>query len=134
MGKKGGKKKAEAVDEGGQDIEGLIANYKKACKAYGVPAEDEIIRMLTDEENPVGTALNVTANLGPAGTRALATGLLGHGKDMKGGAFKKFNCLRFWRCNARLVWCVWCGCLRWVLVRGAYHCFSSPAGRSSCLF
>eukprot|EP00947_MAST-08B_sp_MAST-8B-sp1_P003266 g3266.t1 len=104
MGKKGGgKKKAAAVDENAQDMEGFITNYKKACKAYGVKANDDLIKKLLNEEEgeKVGSALNIALELGPAGTRALCAGIMGRGAEMKGGPFKQFTCLRFWRSDAR---------------------------------
>lgn len=103
MGKKGGKGAGAEAEEGAQDKEGFIANYKKACKSYGATADTDLIKALLDEENPITNALNISSALGPAGVRALAAAILGKAEDMKGGPYKAFNCLRFWRCNARCV-------------------------------
>lgn len=38
--------------------------------------------------------------LGPGGTRALMTAIMGSGTGMKGGPYKLLNSLRMWRSNA----------------------------------
>jgi hypothetical protein len=73
-------------------------NYQRACRTLGVPVCEEITRTLSGAEEDV-KQLAIPAELGPAGTRALAAGILGRGVGMSKGAYAPLKALRLWRSN-----------------------------------
>jgi hypothetical protein len=62
----------------------LVANICNDEEKYPVTQ-----LVITDEAGPIG----------PGGTRALMTAVMGSGPGMKGGPYKKLTSLRFWRTN-----------------------------------
>jgi hypothetical protein len=61
-----------------------------------------ITKTLNDEEKyPIEQLLidDEVGPLGPGGTRALMTALMGSGPGMKGGPYKLIKSLRLWRAN-----------------------------------
>lgn len=61
-----------------------------------------VAKNLNDEEKyPVHQLLidDEFGPLGPGGTRALMTAVMGSGAGMKGGPYKLLNSLRMWRAN-----------------------------------
>lgn len=62
-----------------------------------------VTKNLTDEEKYPITQLLIDDDmnpLGPGGTRALMTSIMGSGAGMKGGPYKKLTSIRMWRANA----------------------------------
>lgn len=95
--KSGNKPGAEPVE--GEDPQVLLANYQKYCKSTGININPSIVRLLNDEEKyPIEQILldDDSGILGPGGTRALMTALMGTGVGMKGGPYKKLKSLRLW--------------------------------------
>ena len=92
---------------GGEGVEGedpavLIQNYKKFCNSLVIPIHPGVLSCLGNEEKyPLVQILidNEFGPLGPGGTRALMTALMGTGPGMKGGPFKLVNSIRLWRTN-----------------------------------
>ena len=127
MGPKKDAKKANAEVKEGEDPLVLLQNYQKYCKyvphqlrcspcAYeltnswtllscrlvGLPINVAIVRTLNDEEKyPVKQLLvdDEFGQVGPGGTRALMTAVMGTGTGMKGGPYKLIDSLRIWRGN-----------------------------------
>jgi hypothetical protein len=90
----------EAVE--GEDPLVLLANYQKFCKSIGLPVNTIVSKNLNDEEKyPIQQLLidDEFGPLGPGGTRALMTALMGSGPGMKGGPYKLMNSIRMWRAN-----------------------------------
>eukprot|EP00640_Fibrocapsa_japonica_P002235 CAMPEP_0113934316 /NCGR_PEP_ID=MMETSP1339-20121228/1651_1 /TAXON_ID=94617 /ORGANISM="Fibrocapsa japonica" /LENGTH=344 /DNA_ID=CAMNT_0000936063 /DNA_START=66 /DNA_END=1100 /DNA_ORIENTATION=+ /assembly_acc=CAM_ASM_000762 len=102
--KKGDKKKKQDV-EGvqGEDPAILLQNYVKFSKLIAIPVNQQIVDTCSDEEleGPVEQLVvdDRKGVLGPGGTRALCTAILGTGPGMQGGPYKKLKSLRLWRCN-----------------------------------
>ncbi|CAM9362096.1 unnamed protein product [Chrysoparadoxa australica] len=99
--KKGGEKKGGARGEKaeGEDPLVLLSNYVRFSKLIGVPPNPKVVQQLQDEEHYPLVQLVVDDEhgpLGPGGTRALTTAVLGTGQDMKGGSYK-LKGLRLWR-------------------------------------
>jgi len=103
MGPKPAAKAGAAVDVEGEDPATFLANYQKFCKLIGLPSNTSVAKNLNDEEKwPVKQIIidDEHGPLGPGGTRALMTALLGSGPGMKGGPYKLLECVRLWRANA----------------------------------
>jgi hypothetical protein len=100
-------KKKEGKAAAGEAVEGedplvLLSNYQKFCKSIGLPVNTIVAKNLNDEEKyPIQQLLidDEFGPLGPGGTRALMTALMGTGPGMKGGAYKLMNSIRMWRSN-----------------------------------
>jgi len=125
MGPKKDAKKANAEVKEGEDPLVLLQNYQKYCKyvspstalyvheltnswtllscrLVGLPINVAIVRTLNDEEKyPVKQLLvdDEFGQVGPGGTRALMTAVMGTGTGMKGGPYKLIDSLRIWRGN-----------------------------------
>lgn len=100
MGPKKETKKAGAEEVEGEDPQVLLQNYQKLCKSIGLPINTIITKNLTDEEKyPIQQLLidDEFGPLGPGGTRALMTSIMGSGPGMKGGPYKLLNSLRMWK-------------------------------------
>jgi Ran GTPase-activating protein (RanGAP) involved in mRNA processing and transport len=103
-----GPKKGGGAAKPGEEVEGedpgvLLQNYQKFCKTIGLPANPCVAKNLTDEEKfPVKQIIidDESGPLGPGGTRALMTAVMGGGPGMKGGPYKLLESLRIWRSNA----------------------------------
>jgi hypothetical protein len=98
--KKESKVKVEAVD--GEDPAVLLSNYQKFSKSIGLPVHIGIVKALNDEEKYPIEQLIIDEEyglLGPGGTRALVTSILGAGPGMKGGPYKLLSSLRIWKSN-----------------------------------
>jgi hypothetical protein len=98
--KKESKVKVEAVD--GEDPTVLLSNYQKFSKSVGLPVHIGIVKALNDEEKYPIEQLIIDEEyglLGPGGTRALVTSILGAGPGMKGGPYKLLSSLRIWKSN-----------------------------------
>ena len=92
---------AEGVE--GEDPATFLSNYQKFCKLIGLSANTGVAKNLNDEEKwPVKQIIidDEFGPLGPGGTRALMTALMGSGPGMKGGPYKLLECVRIWRSNA----------------------------------
>jgi len=100
-------KKKEGKAANGEVVEGedpvqLLQNYQKYCKAIGIPINPLVGRTLNDEEKyPIDQLLidDELGPLGPGGTRALMTAIMGSGPGMKGGPYKLLKSIRLWRTN-----------------------------------
>lgn len=71
-------------------------------RAIGIPINPLVGRTLNDEEKyPIEQLLidDELGPLGPGGTRALMTAIMGSGPGMKGGAYKLLKSIRLWRTN-----------------------------------
>jgi Leucine Rich repeat len=100
--KKPDKKAANGEEPPGEDPLQLLSNYSKFCKLIGVPANPKLVAQLNDSEHYPLVQLvcdDEYGPLGPGGTRALTTAILGSGQDMKGGPYKLLKGLRLWRAN-----------------------------------
>ena len=103
----GPKKDAKAAGAGGEGVDGedpkvLLANYQKFSKMIGLNPNQKVANTCNDEEKYPVTQFVINDEfgpLGPGGTRALMTSVLGAGPGMKGGPYKLLNSLRFWRTN-----------------------------------
>jgi hypothetical protein len=72
------------------------------ARAIGISVNSTITKTLNDEEKyPIEQLLidDEVGPLGPGGTRALMTALMGSGPGMKGGPYKLIKSLRLWRAN-----------------------------------
>mmetsp|Transcript_665 Transcript_665/g.1109 ORF Transcript_665/g.1109 Transcript_665/m.1109 type:complete len:349 (-) Transcript_665:103-1149(-) len=107
-GKKKGKEKKKSDEPVlGEDPKVLLANYMKFSKAIGLEPHPQIKAQLEDEEKDTIEQLVVSgqpgggpaAPLGPGGTRALATAILGTSELMAGGPYKLLKALRIWNAN-----------------------------------
>jgi hypothetical protein len=68
----------------------------------GLTPNPSIAKRLNDEEKyPIEQLVidDEYGPLGPGGTRALTTALMGHGPSMKGGPYKLLSSLRLWKAN-----------------------------------
>lgn len=91
----------------GEEVEGedpavLLANYQKFSKSIGLPVHVGIVKALSDVEKlPIDQLIvdDEYGALGPGGTRALMTSILGTGPGMKGGPYKLLKSLRIWKSN-----------------------------------
>lgn len=102
MGPKKEAKKAGAEDVEGEDPTVLLSNYQKFCKTIGISANPIVAKNLTDEERyPIEQLLidDECGPLGPGGTRALMTAVMGSGTGMKGGPYKLLKSLRMWKAD-----------------------------------
>ena len=71
-------------------------------RAAGLTPNPSIGKTLNDEEKyPIEQLVidDEYGALGPGGTRALCTALMGHGPGMKGGPYKLLMALRLWKAN-----------------------------------
>lgn len=72
------------------------------CRSVGLSINALVTRSLNDEEKyPIEQLLidDEVGPLGPGGTRALMTAVMGTGPGMKGGAYKLLKSIRIWRSN-----------------------------------
>jgi len=86
----------------GEDPQIFLQNYKRYSNLIGVPIHPQIVRTLTDEEKyPVEQIIIDEENgpLGPGGTRALMTAMMGTAPSMNGIGYYLIKSLRFWRSN-----------------------------------
>jgi Ran GTPase-activating protein (RanGAP) involved in mRNA processing and transport len=102
--KQGGGKAGPELPEG-EDPVLLLSNYQKYTKAIGIPSNPGVGRALTppeDEPDKVIDQILIDDDygpLGPGGTRALMSAVMGTGPGMKGGPYKKLKSIRLWRCH-----------------------------------
>lgn len=102
--KQGGGKAGPELPEG-EDPALLISNYQKYTKVIGISPNTGVARALTPpEEEPDKVMDQILIDdefgpLGPGGTRALMTAVMGSGPGMKGGPYKKLKSIRLWRCH-----------------------------------
>jgi hypothetical protein len=71
-------------------------------RSIGLPANAIVTKNLNDEEKYPVTQLLIDdefGSLGPGGTRALMTAIMGSGLGMKGGPYKLLNSIRIWKSN-----------------------------------
>ena len=73
-------------------------------RTIGLPINKVMERNLNDEEkypHPVEQLLidDEFGPLGPGGTRAVMTAIMGNGAGMKGGPYKRLRSIRIWRSN-----------------------------------
>jgi len=100
-------KKAPGGAAGGEGVEGedpavLLQNYQKFCKLIGLPTNPSVAKNLNDEEKfPIKQIVidDEYGPLGPGGSRALMTAVMGVGPGMKGGPYKLLESIRIWRSN-----------------------------------
>ena len=100
--KKDGGAKAGAEGVEGEDPLVLNSNYVKYCKAIGLPSCLSVTRLLNDSEKyPIEQIIidDDAGPIGPGGTRALMTAIMGSGPGMKGGPYKLLKFLRIWKSN-----------------------------------
>lgn len=74
----------------------------KFNRSIGIPINVGVNKNLNDEEKyPVEQLLidDEFGPLGPGGTRALMTSIMGSGLGMKGGPYKLVKSIRIWRSN-----------------------------------
>ena len=86
----------------GEDPAVLLQNYQKFCKLIGLPANPSVAKNLNDEEKfPIKQLVidDEYGPIGPGGSRALMTAIMGSGPGMKGGPYKLLESLRLWRSN-----------------------------------
>ena len=98
--KKDSKQNAEVID--GEDPVVFLLNYQRFSKTIGLTAHPGVVRILNDEEHYPVEQLVIDDELdilGPGGTRALMTSILGTGPGMKGGPYKLLKSLRIWKSN-----------------------------------
>lgn len=96
------KRKDNADLAEGEDPMVFLQNYQKYCRLIGVPIHQSVVKCLTDEEAlPIDQIIvdEDSGALGPGGTRALMTALLGTATCMRGGPYRLLKSLRFWRSN-----------------------------------
>jgi hypothetical protein len=94
------KDNADVVE--GEDPMVFLQNYQKYSRLIGVPIHQSVVKCLTNEEAlPIDQIIvdEEHGALGPGGTRALMTALLGTAQGMKGGPYRPLKYLRFWRSN-----------------------------------
>ncbi len=76
--------------------------FQNLLRTIGIPINPILTRTLNDEEKyPIEQLLvdDEAGPLGPGGTRALMTALMGTGPGMKGGPYKLIKSVRLWRAN-----------------------------------
>lgn len=86
----------------GEDPTVLLSNYQKYSKLIGLQVNGAVTKALNDTENGPLKQLVIDDEfgpLGPGGTRALMTSLMGSGPGMKGGPYKLLSSLRIWKSN-----------------------------------
>ena len=99
-------KKATKKD-GGEGVEGddpavFLQNYIKYARLIGLPVHQGVVKCLMDEEHYPIEQLVIDEEhgpLGPGGTRALTTAIMGSGPGMKTGPYRPLKSLRFWKSN-----------------------------------
>ena len=72
------------------------------CRSVGLVANPCVVKTLNDEEKyPVEQFIidDEFGPLGPGGTRALMTAVMGSGPGMKGGIYKLLKSIRIWKSN-----------------------------------
>ena len=106
-----GPKKAPGGAAGGDEDTGedpllLLATYQKLCRAIAIPTHPQIVSQLSNEEKHPLTSIFVDDEmgpLGPGGTRALMTAVMG---GMGGAGLRQthiytlLDSIRLWRTNA----------------------------------
>jgi hypothetical protein len=88
----------------GEDPQQLLSNYQKYSKLIGIQPNTGVTKALIheEEEGKIIDQLLIDDEygpLGPGGTRALMTAVMGSGPGMKGGQYKLLKSIRLWRCN-----------------------------------
>lgn len=101
--KKGGKPGAELPE--GEDPLQLLINYQKYTKLIGIPPNVSVAKAMHDDEDESKIIDQILIDdehgpLGPGGTRALMTAVMGSGPGMKGGPYKLLKSIRLWRSNS----------------------------------
>jgi hypothetical protein len=102
MGPKKQEKKAGTEEVEGEDPMVVSSNYQKFCKVINLPVNLCVTKLLADDEKyPLEQILidDEYGQLGPGGTRALMTSIMGTGPNMKGGPYKLLKSIRIWRSN-----------------------------------
>lgn len=104
--KKEKKASADNEDDPGLSPGVLLQNYTKFCKLICIPANQKIVNTLTNDESVeifVKTKQLVVddefGSLGPTGTRALCTAIMGTGPGMVNAPCRLIKFIRMWRCN-----------------------------------
>ncbi|KAJ8606000.1 hypothetical protein CTAYLR_010125 [Chrysophaeum taylorii] len=104
------KKKDKAVDaddgDPGMHPATLLSNYTKFCKLICVAPNPKLVEMLSNDDKVEELKKNKQlilddekGQLGPAGTRALCTAIMGSGQGMVNAQCRVVKILRFWRVN-----------------------------------
>lgn len=79
-----------------------MKNNIKFFRLIGIPINSIVAKNLNDEEKfPIDQLLidDEFGPLGPGGTRALVTAIMGNGSGMKGGPYKLLKSIRIWKSN-----------------------------------
>ncbi|CAN0444931.1 unnamed protein product, partial [Ectocarpus sp. 12 AP-2014] len=104
--KKSDKKATKGVDGEvqGEDPGLFLQNYQRFSRLIGISANPKVVAQLQSDENqPLAQACIVVDDehgpLGPGGTRALMTAIMGTGQDMRGGPYRLIKSLRLWRAH-----------------------------------
>jgi len=101
--KEGGSSKSNQEPKEGENPLQFCDNYIKFAKLIGLIPHAKVIQTLKDddpEKNPIEQLVIDDSDgvaLGPGGTRALMTALMGSAPSMKGGPYKLLKYIRIWR-------------------------------------
>ena len=100
--KKGGS--AIDPDDPSMNPEAVVDNYKKYCKLAALTPHPKVLAQLGGDEEQLEVmmkneqlVIDGEPILGPHGTRALCTALMGNAPGMSGAVFKMCKNFRFWR-------------------------------------
>ena len=100
--KKGGS--AIDPDDPSMNPEAVVDNYKKYCKLAALQPHPKVLAQLGGDEEQLEVMMkneqlvvDGEPVLGPHGTRALCTALMGNAPGMSGAVFKMAKNFRFWR-------------------------------------
>ncbi|CAM9861997.1 unnamed protein product [Scytosiphon promiscuus] len=105
MGPKKSEKKATKGADGevlGEDPALFLQNYQRFSRLIGISANPKVVAQLQSDENQPLAQIVVDDEhgpLGPGGTRALMTAIMGTGQDMRGGPYRLIKSLRLWRAH-----------------------------------
>ena len=101
---KKGKGPAVDPDDPSMNPEAVVDNYKKYCKLAALAPHPKVLAQLGGDEEQLEIMMkneqlvvDGEPSLGPHGTRALCTALMGNAPGMSGAVFKMAKNFRFWR-------------------------------------
>ena len=101
---KKGKGPASDPDDASMNPEAVVDNYKKYCKVQALTVHPKVLAQLGGGEEQLEQFMKTEQLvvdgepiMGPGGTRALCTALMGNGPGMSGAVFKMAKNFRFWR-------------------------------------
>ena len=108
---KKGKGSAVDPDDPSMNPEAVVDNYKKYCKLAALAPHPKVLAQLGGDEEQLEIMMkneqlvvDGEPSLGPHGTRALCTALMGNAPGMSGAVFKM---AKNFRCDLRVL--RWCG-------------------------